>query len=129
MPNKRRNILGKYTPVNQGKFEGTTAIYRSLWERKFMLYCDRSDAVMYWSSEKVEIPYYDPTTNRWRTYYPDFFLTYVNERYEPVDKVVEIKPQLQTKWQINKAKWKYAEEFCKERGWEFQVLTEREIKP
>ena len=129
MPNKRQNILGKYKPVNAYKFYGTTAIYRSLWERKFMLYCDRSDAVINWSSESIEIPYYDPTTHKWRTYYPDFSLTYVDTNSSVRKKVVEIKPHFQKTWKINKAKWKAAQEWCKTNGYEFQVLTEKEIKP
>ena len=126
---KRVNVMGKYKPVNSYKFYGTTAIYRSLWERKFMIYCDRSDAVINWSSESIEIPYYDPTTHKWRTYYPDFFITYVDTNSNVRKKVVEIKPHFQKTWKINKAKWKAAQEWCKTNGYEFQVLTEKEIKP
>jgi len=129
MPNKRQNILGKYTPVNQDKFLGTTAIYRSLWERKFMLYCDRSDAVIRWSSESIEIPYYDPTTHKWRTYYPDFWLRYLTHDGRIEEKVVEVKPYFQKTWKINQAKWKAAREWCLKNNHKFQVLTEKEIKP
>jgi hypothetical protein len=121
--------MGKYKPVNSYKFYGTTAIYRSLWERKFMLYCDRSDAVINWSSESIEIPYYDPTTHKWRTYYPDFAVTYVDTHSNVKKKVVEIKPHSQTAWKINRAKWEAARDWCKTNGYEFQVLTEKEIKP
>jgi hypothetical protein len=30
-------------------------------------------------------------------------------------------------WGINEAKWKAAQEFCKDRGWEFKVLTEDDL--
>lgn len=123
--------MGKYKPVNKAKFinKSNTAVYRSLWERKVMLYCDRSDAVIWWGSETVDIPYYDPTTHKWRTYYPDFYITYVGRQGKPITKILEIKPASQRSWKINKAKWKAAKEWCRERGWEFQVLTEKEIKP
>ncbi len=31
-------------------------------------------------------------------------------------------------WGINKAKWKAAKEFCKDRGWQFMLITEKELK-
>lgn len=94
-----------------------------------MLWCDRSNAVTLWSSESVEIPYYDPTTHKWRTYYPDFFITYVDVVGNIVNKIVEIKPASQRAWKINKAKWEAAKEYCRQHKYEFQVLTEKEIKP
>jgi hypothetical protein len=30
-------------------------------------------------------------------------------------------------WGINEAKWKYASEFCADRGWTFKVLTEKDL--
>ena len=31
-------------------------------------------------------------------------------------------------WSVNKAKWKAATEFCKDYGWEFMLITEKELK-
>ena len=31
-------------------------------------------------------------------------------------------------WGVNKAKWKAAKEFCKDRGWQFMLITEKELK-
>ena len=31
-------------------------------------------------------------------------------------------------WSVNKAKWKAAEEFCKDQNWEFMLITEKELK-
>ena len=33
-----------------------------------------------------------------------------------------------TTWAVNKAKWKAAEEFCKDNQWEFKIITEKELK-
>ena len=33
-----------------------------------------------------------------------------------------------TTWAVNKAKWKAAEEFCLDQGWEFKIITEKELK-
>ena len=30
-------------------------------------------------------------------------------------------------WGKNEAKWKAAQEYCKDRGWSFQVFTEEQI--
>ena len=50
---------GKYIPKNPQKYKGNPSqiIYRSLWERKFMVYCDRNDKVIEWGSEEVIVPY------------------------------------------------------------------------
>ena len=36
---------GRYIPSNPKKYKGdpSNIIYRSLWERKFMVYCDAND--------------------------------------------------------------------------------------
>ena len=47
---------GKYQPRNPQKYVGdsTNIIYRSLWERKFMIYCDTNDNVLEYASESME---------------------------------------------------------------------------
>ena len=30
-------------------------------------------------------------------------------------------------WVVNQAKWEACREYCKDRGWEFKVFTEREL--
>ena len=69
---------GVFKPSNPRKYKGdhTNIIYRSLWERKFMVYCDLNENIMEWASEEFFIPYLDPTTNRVRRYFPDFFVKY-----------------------------------------------------
>ncbi len=43
---------GKYHPTNPKKYRGNPSqvIYRSLWERKLMVYCDNNDNVLEWGS-------------------------------------------------------------------------------
>ena len=67
---------GIYRPSNPKKYKGDSQniIYRSLWERKFMNYCDLNENILEWASEEFWIPYLDPTTNRVRRYFPDFLL-------------------------------------------------------
>ena len=88
---------GKYKPTNPQKYKGnpTNIIYRSLWERKFMRYCDLTEEVDQWQSEEFWIPYVSPVDNRVHRYFPDFFIKYKDKtgRYRTV--VVEIKPKRQ----------------------------------
>lgn len=87
-----------------------------------MLYCDRSPKILKWSSEELHIPYVG-VDDRIHNYYPDF----VVETHDSRTIVVEIKPGFQRGWKINKAKWKSAKSFCSALGYEFKVLTEKEL--
>ena len=124
---KNSAVKGKYRPQNIYKTPEDSYIYRSLWERRFMLYCDRSDSIVYWSNEQYHVPYVSPKDGKWHNYYPDFYVKYIDKKGNTREKIVEIKPYYQKSWDVNKAKWKYAEEWCTEQGYEFQVLTEKEL--
>ena len=67
---------GKYKPRNRSKYKGdpTKIIYRSLWERRFMVWCDENPNVIKWASEEVVIPYRSPLDRRIHKYYPDFWV-------------------------------------------------------
>jgi hypothetical protein len=138
---------GKYKPKHPEKYKGNpvSIIYRSLWERKFMVHCDNSESVLEWSSEEVSLNYYDPTTNRIRRYFPDFLIK-VKESDGTIKKyMIEIKPKKQTapppkpkrqtkrylqeayEYAKNQSKWAAAREWCADRGYEFKVFTENEL--
>ena len=134
---------GKYFPRLPSKYKGNprNIIYRSSWERKFMLWCDQTPSVQEWGSEEIAVPYISPVDGKRHRYYPDFYVKVNNKKY-----MVEVKPFRQTKepktqkkvtkryitevvtWSVNKAKWKAASEFCKDYGWEFMLITEKELK-
>ena len=67
---------GRYIPSKPRKYKGDPdkIIYRSLWERKFMVYCDRNDAILEWGSEEIIIPYISPLDGRRHRYFPDFYV-------------------------------------------------------
>jgi len=138
---------GKYYPSYPRKYKGdpTNIVYRSLWERKFMVYCDKNESILEWASEEIAIPYRSPIDNRVHRYFPDFYMK-VKERGGKVKRyVIEVKPAKQTKPPVkpkrqtkgyireayeyakNQAKWKMAREFCADRQWEFKVVTEKEL--
>ena len=130
---------GRYTPKNPNKYKGNPhrIVYRSLWERKFMKYCDFNDAVLEWGSEEIIIPYKSPIDGKWHRYFPDFWV-----KTAKGETLIEIKPKKQTKppkhnpkhkrrylkevktFAINEAKWKAAEIVCEKRGWKWKILTE-----
>ena len=138
---------GKFRPSIPKKYVGDyrNIIYRSLWELKFMKYCDSNQNILEWGSEEFFIPYTSPVDGKRHRYYPDFYIK-VKESTGQVKKyVIEIKPKKQclepkpqkkkTKGNIyevceyakNQAKWKAASEYCKDRMVEFKVLTENEL--
>ena len=53
---------GRYHIINSKKYVGdpTKIFYRSLWERKFMVYCDNNDKIIEWGSEESGRPYLAP---------------------------------------------------------------------
>ena len=138
---------GKYYPSFPRKYKGdpTNIIYRSLWERKFMVYCDKNTKILEWGSEEIALPYISPHDSRVHRYFPDFYIkvqenTGKIKRYlievKPLKQTVKPKkPKRQTKGYIreafeyarNQAKWKAAREFCADRMWEFKVITEQEL--
>ena len=137
---------GRFIPKNPQKYAGDVSniIWRSTWERQVMNWLDLSDNVVYWSSEELVIKYYSPVDNKIHRYFPDFIVKIKKRDGKVMTHVIEVKPEYQTKqptqkkktkrfidesitYVVNQSKWKAAEEFCKDRGWVFQVLTEKHL--
>ena len=136
---------GYFSPSNPKKYLGnpTKIIYRSLWERKIMKWCDSNKQVLEWASEEISIPYFCPTDKKMHRYYPDFIIKTINNYGQIETKILEVKPKKQTiapkfkkgthkkriisetkTWIKNTAKWKFANKYCSERNWEFHIITE-----
>ena len=90
---------GKYYPSFPRKYKGdpTNIIYRSLWERKFMVYCDKNQNILEWASEEIAIPYRSPIDNRVHRYFPDFYMKVKETNGKIKNYVIEVKPAKQTK--------------------------------
>lgn len=119
----------------------TNIVMRSSWETMFANWCDKNPAIVKWSSEETIIPYRCPTDEKIHRYFVDFKITTkAGKTY-----LVEVKPMKQTQPPIypgrrtqryltesmtfikNQAKWRAATEYCKDRGWEFKIITEHEL--
>tara|TARA_B100001029_G_scaffold83945_2_gene68879 strand:+ start:4503 stop:4940 length:438 start_codon:yes stop_codon:yes gene_type:complete len=138
---------GKYRPSHPKKYKGdpTGIIFRSLWERKFMVYCDQNKNVLEWASEEIALPYRSPVDNKVHRYFPDFYMKIKETNGAIKNYVIEVKPLKQCsppkkpkrqtrgymreayEYAKNQAKWQAAKDFCDDRQWEFKVVTEKEL--
>jgi len=137
----------RYKPIYPNKYEGdpTNIVMRSSWETKFALWCDRNPAVVKWSSEETIIPYRCQTDNKLHRYFVDFRIKVKQKDGTLKTYIIEIKPDAQTRppefpgrktkrfitesftFVKNQSKWKAAEQWCLDRGYEFKILTERDL--
>ena len=138
---------GKYKVRAPYKYKGnpTKVVYRSSWELKFMNYCDTNINILEWGSEEMYVWYRSPVDNKPHRYFPDFYIKARESNGQIKKYIIEVKPQRQTappakpkrqtkgylreafEYAKNQAKWKAANEWCLDRGFEFKVLTEKEL--
>ena len=137
---------GKFTPKNPLKYRGNPSniIYRSSWELRVMKYLDDNPSVIWWASEELPIPYYSPVDKKKHRYFPDIISQMKLKDGKVMTYIIEVKPDRETRpptqkkktkrfiqesitYVINECKWKAATEFCKDHGWEFKILTEKDL--
>jgi hypothetical protein len=139
-----KTYKGRYKPENPKKYIGdiNDVVYRSGWERSVMKWCDSNPQVKKWSSEEVIIPYLCETDNRVHRYFMDFMIQYKDGKTV----LVEVKPLKETNppktgkgrsrrtvltegltYIKNQSKWKAAREYANNRGWNFEIWTEKEL--
>lgn len=112
---------------------------------RLMSYLDAHPDVLEWASEEFCIPYRSPLDGRVHRYFPDFWVKQRGRDGQTEVRVIEVKPAKQTKppvvqkrrtkryiqevatWGINEAKWDAAQTYCKQRGWKFSIMTEKEL--
>lgn len=110
-----------------------------------MMYFDENPNILQWGSEELSIPYVSPVDKRWHRYFPDFIVRARGKDGNTKTILIEVKPSSQTKppnagqkptrryineimtWGVNEAKWKAAQEYCLDRRWSFQIITEKDL--
>lgn len=138
---------GKFQAKNSSKYRGdlNNIVYRSLWELRFMKWCDSNASILEWGSETIVIPYISPVDRKVHRYFVDFYIK-VRDKSRNVQKyLIEIKPERFTKppaipkiktkqfidevfqYGVNQAKWKAAFEFCEDKNIKFIILTEKDL--
>lgn len=140
-----QTLKGWYTVKHPEKYVGdvTRVRYMSSWEKDCHGFLDNNPNILRWSSEEIKIPYIKPTDGRIHHYYPDYWVEYKNRHGEIVQEIIEVKPLDQTtkpqvrgksrktqlhesiRYEINKAKWIAAQQFCDKYGIKFRVITEK----
>lgn len=142
----REYIQGRFTPRNPQKYAGDVKniVYRSGWEANLMTRFDEHPNIILWNSEGLVIPYHSPVDGKMHRYFPDFLIKAKCPDGHIRTILIEVKPHAQTElrvpkrktrkfineaatYAINKSKWLAAEKFCKDQGWIFKIVTEKEF--
>jgi len=138
---------GFFSPKFPKKYIGdpTNIVYRSGWEKRVMQSLDENTNVIRWASEEIVVPYISPIDNRPHRYFVDFYVEARAVDGSIKKMLLEVKPAAQTQppkspkrktkryisevmtYGVNEAKWRAAQEFCKDKGWEFRLITEAEL--
>jgi hypothetical protein len=140
-----RFTQGIFKPLHPEKFNGKFAIFRSSFERKFMIWADSNPNVLEWGSENIVVPYISPVDGKAHRYYVDNYVV-IKEGTKIKKYLIEIKPYSQTippkpsnrkkkatviyeqkQWLINQAKWESAKKFASTKNAEFLIITEKEL--
>ena len=143
----RKYHQGKFLPKNPKKYRGDASniVYRSSWELKLMLKLDTNPNVIWWVSEETIIPYRSPIDGKVHRYFVDFLVNLKTTEGKNETLMIEVKPKKQTiepkkqsrmsktylnevfEWGKNQAKWKAAKEYCDDRGWRFEIFSEKQL--
>lgn len=138
---------GIFSPKNRDKYKGKfPIIYRSGLELKVMRWFDNNENIITWGSESIVVPYQSPLDGRLHRYFVDLVAALKDKSGEIKKLLIEIKPSKQTvkpeptknkkpstfiyettQWVTNQAKWKAAEQWAKNKGYQFLILTEKNI--
>lgn len=147
MPYSKDVYKGKFTPKNPQKYIGDVSniVYRSSYELKFMKWCDLNSSILQWNSEEIIVPYLNPLDKKIHRYFVDFAIKVKTKHGEIKKYLIEVKPfrfthppqvgKRKTKqylqeimqWEVNQQKWKFASAYAQDQGWEFMVLTEKDL--
>jgi len=141
---------GVFTPRNKQKYKGDASRirYMSGWELKLMIYLDQHPDILVWSSEEFAISYRHPIEGTVRRYFPDMWFKKRDKDGTISTILVEVKPLAETRppqilsgkkaqskgylykattWAVNCAKWEAAKKLCDAKGWQFMILTEKDL--
>lgn len=137
----------RFRPLHPEKYMGDyeNIIIRSSWELRVFQFCDNNPNVLRWGSEEIEIPYMkpDPLGFKPARYYPDLYVEYIDRDGVLNRELIEVKPKKFTRaskarnhhtkafenmqYIVNMAKFNAADNWCKQNGVKFSVLSEESI--
>jgi hypothetical protein len=116
-PRTRKPVFreGFFTSKKMG---GKEMHYRSGYECDVYECLELITEVIAYDVEPFKVPY--SHKGKQRKYTPDLSVKFHDGRIE----IWEIKPASQTMLDVNHSKWTACNDYCKNRGWEFVVMTE-----
>jgi len=110
-----------------------------------MNWADRNSKIVSWQSEEKALWYNDPVTKKKRRYFPDFIIMFERDG-KMITEMIEVKPKAQVDgpnpnpkrrtaawvnqvktYLTNMAKWEAAAKVCEDRGWNFRLVTEKDL--
>jgi hypothetical protein len=130
---------GKYKVRFPERYKGdyTKVTYRSYWEKQTFKWIEKQKNIRWWNSEETIVPYICGTDNKPHRYFIDLTIKFNNGKVL----LVEIKPHGQTlppkrkknlneslRYIKNISKWKYAKKYADNRGYHFEIWTEKTLE-
>ena len=115
--NRGGNIIGQFPSLKMGRM----IAFESLLERDFIYLLDYDPHVEWYEEQPLMIEYQHET--QCRHYTPDFHLVMAGR-----DVLVECKPEHFVETEENQRKFVAARAWCEQRGWEFQVVTDQQVR-
>lgn len=139
---------GRYECIHPEKYLGDvhSISYRSSWEFRLCYKFDHSKEILAWNCEGIIIKYLSPKDGLFHRYFVDFLtVSYNKELDKKIVTLIEVKPEKEKypptskgkkksrylyecmTYEVNQAKWRYARAYCEKKGWNFVILSEKEI--
>jgi hypothetical protein len=115
--NRGGNIIGRFPSLKLGRMVD----FESLIERDFIYLLDFEQEVESFTEQPLTIEY--EHQGKIRHYTPDFYLVKAGQ---PL--LVECKPEKRVDLPDNQRKFAAAQIWCAARGWEFQVVTDDQLR-
>lgn len=106
--------------------------FESSLERDLLLLVHWDHSVEWYQSQPVQITYNGADGNS-KSYTPDLLISYQStpekeQSLEPLLCEVKYREDLMQNWRLLKPKFKAARQYAREQGYQFRILTEREIR-
>ena len=127
-----------YLKINRNIMEMEILFIDHHMNQKFFFWCDNNENVIEWSAESIAIPYLFEVDRKIHRYYPDV-IAKIKTNNGIKKFIIEIKPYKQTNLSkrmsdnskaisiVNLSKFSAAKKLCQHEGWEFLVLTEKNV--
>lgn len=156
--NGKEPYQGQFRPGNIKKYTGdvNNIVFRSGMELCLFKYLDGNPNIVGWSSEETIIPYILPTidqktkkvVNKMHRYFMDVKAEVRMKDGTTKTYLIEVKESTQTRppklpktgkktarflreqqtYNVNHVKWETAEKVCQKMGWEFLIMTEKQLR-